>query len=99
MPMSLKSNGIGMLVCNFIKAKTLNIKGCNCLCVSSSSEPHLHLRVDLKSFSESKEDCEEWMESATPSSLPNESRQARLQGLIMNQVSRQKIQLGIKLYI
>ncbi|XP_054285046.1 TBC1 domain family member 25-like [Macrosteles quadrilineatus] len=54
----------------------------------SSSEPHLDLRVDLKPFSESRE-CEEcWVESSNPEPLPAESRQTRLQGLIMNQVER-----------
>lgn len=50
----------------------------------SSSEPHLYLRVDLKPFSESAE-VEEWVESPVPGPVI-ESRQARLQGLIMNQV-------------
>lgn len=53
----------------------------------SASEPHLYLRVDLKPFSESRDvEVEEWEESSTPEPLPSESRQARLQGLIMNQV-------------
>lgn len=53
----------------------------------SASEPHLYLRVDLKPFSESRDvEVEEWEESSVPEPLPSESRQARLQGLIMNQV-------------
>uniref|UniRef100_A0A1B6HMT1 Rab-GAP TBC domain-containing protein n=1 Tax=Homalodisca liturata TaxID=320908 RepID=A0A1B6HMT1_9HEMI len=53
----------------------------------SSSEPHLYLRVEMKPFSESKE-YEEWVESPVPEPLPSESRQARIQGLIMNQVEK-----------